>query len=68
MGKKKVGQKPDVLSAKTIEYVSKYSTKDIFDADLRRLEVISIIEEILRLGNRRSQRRTEQVEVNQDAA
>ena len=68
MGKKKASLKPDDLSAKTIEYVSKCSTKDVNDADLRRIEVTTILEEILRLGGRRNQKRAEQMEDNQDAA
>lgn len=68
MGKKKVGQKPDLLSAKTIEYVSKCSTKDIPDADLRRSEVTLILEEILRLGRRRIQKQSQPLEIDQDAA
>ena len=68
MGKKKVGQKSDALSAIAIEYVSKCSTKDFIDADLRRVEVKVILEEILRLGRRRNQKQSDQLEVDQDAA
>ena len=68
MGKKKVGQKPDLLSAKPLEYVSKCSTKDITDADLRRTEVTLILEEILRLGRRRIQKQSQPLEIDKDAA
>ena len=68
MGKKKVSQNPDALSAIAIEYVSKCSTKEFTDADLRRVEVKVILEEILRLGRRRNQKHSGQLEVDQDAA
>lgn len=68
MGKKNASLKPGDLSAKTIEYVSQRSSKDVNDADLRRIEVITILEEIFRLGGRRNQKRAEQMEDNQDAA
>lgn len=68
MGKKKVGQKPNSLFANPIEYVSKCSTNDISDADLRRVEVTLILEEILRLGRRRIQKQPEPMEITQDAA
>ena len=68
MGKKANLQKTDALTENGIEYGSQVTKKDLADADLRRIEVTSIIEEIIRLGSRRNQRRSEKIEDIKDAA
>ena len=68
MGKKTNLQKAVALTEIEIEYSSQVTKKDLADADLRRIEVTSIVEEIIRSRSRRGQRRSKKLEDIKNAA